>query len=170
MSFPFCVFVSLFATDAALLTLSGEGKVNEYIATVWVGVCVKRSTLGRSHCLAGYLLCVYIHTDCWLFAFCKDMFTITRRISLVGKFHRFASTFKGFDLFTPSEQHAQLRTMVRSFCESEVIPQAIEWNRKEEFNVDLFRKLGDLGLLGITVAEEYGGSGVTLIALSLRDV
>jgi isovaleryl-CoA dehydrogenase len=70
------------------------------------------------------------------------------------------STFKDYDLFTPTEQHAQLRSMVRSFCETEVIPQAIEWNRKEEFNVKLFRKLGELGLLGITVAEEFGGSGI----------
>jgi alkylation response protein AidB-like acyl-CoA dehydrogenase len=64
-----------------------------------------------------------------------------------------------YDLFNPTEQHAQLRHTVQSFCESEVSTQGLEWDRDEKFNIDLFRKLGDLGLLGITVAEEYGGSG-----------
>ena len=80
------------------------------------------------------------------------------------RFGRCMSSYQDFDLFTPTEQHAQLRSMVRSFCESEVIPQAIEWNRREEFNVDLFRKLGELGLLGITVDEKYGGSGMDATA------
>ena len=38
--------------------------------------------------------------------------------------------------------------------------QALEHDRMEKFNVDLFRKLGELGLLGMTVDEEYGGSGM----------
>lgn len=84
---------------------------------------------------------------------------LTKSRFVTRRLNRCLSSYKDFDLFTPTEQHAQLRSMVRSFCETEVIPQAIEWNRREEFNVELFRKLGDLGLLGITVAEEYGGSG-----------
>lgn len=62
------------------------------------------------------------------------------------------------DIFAPTEEHQQLREMLRSFVEAEVDPQALEHNRKELFNVPLFRKLGDLGLLGITVPTEYGGS------------
>jgi isovaleryl-CoA dehydrogenase len=54
--------------------------------------------------------------------------------------------------------------MLRTFVESEVDPQALEFNRKELFNVPLFRKLGDLGLLGITVDTEYGGSGMDATA------
>ena len=54
--------------------------------------------------------------------------------------------------------------MVRSFAESEVEPQALEHNRTETFNLPLFRKLGDLGLLGVTVEEEYGGSGMDATA------
>jgi alkylation response protein AidB-like acyl-CoA dehydrogenase len=73
------------------------------------------------------------------------------------------STVSKYDLFNPSEQHSQLRSMVRAFCEAEVVPQAKEWNEKEKFNVELFRKLGKLGLLGITVPEEYGGSGLAKI-------
>jgi len=50
--------------------------------------------------------------------------------------------------------------MVKQFTVNEVDPQALEHDRKEEFNIDLFRKLGELGLLGITVNPEYGGSGM----------
>eukprot|EP00294_Goniomonas_avonlea_P008549 CAMPEP_0114554592 /NCGR_PEP_ID=MMETSP0114-20121206/8293_1 /TAXON_ID=31324 /ORGANISM="Goniomonas sp, Strain m" /LENGTH=430 /DNA_ID=CAMNT_0001739651 /DNA_START=49 /DNA_END=1341 /DNA_ORIENTATION=+ len=67
-------------------------------------------------------------------------------------------------LFTPTEQHAQLREMVRTFAEAEVDPQAREFNEKEEFNYPLFKKLGDLGLLGITVDPKYGGSGMDATA------
>lgn len=62
------------------------------------------------------------------------------------------------DIFNPTEEHLALRDMLSSFVKSEVDPQALEYNKKEEFNVDLFRKLGELGLLGITVPSEYGGS------------
>jgi isovaleryl-CoA dehydrogenase len=54
--------------------------------------------------------------------------------------------------------------MVRGFVEAEVEPQAIEFNRAEKMNVPLFRKLGELGLLGVTVPEEYGGSGMDATA------
>ncbi len=69
-----------------------------------------------------------------------------------------------FNLFNPTEEHGALREMLRNFVESEVDPQAREFNRKELFNVPLFRKLGDLGLLGITVDTEYGGSGMDATA------
>jgi isovaleryl-CoA dehydrogenase len=67
-------------------------------------------------------------------------------------------------LFNPTEEHASLRTMLRDFVEKEVDPQALKFNREEKFNVDLFRKLGDLGLLGITVETEFGGSGMDAVA------
>lgn len=64
------------------------------------------------------------------------------------------------DLFNPSEEHQQLREMVRSFVENEVDPQALEHNREEKFNANIFKRLGELGLLGVTVPPEYGGSGM----------
>jgi isovaleryl-CoA dehydrogenase len=64
------------------------------------------------------------------------------------------------DMFTPTEDHKQLREMVRSFAEAEVEPQATEFNRAEKFNHGLFRKLGELGLLGITADPAHGGSGM----------
>ncbi|MCB0386462.1 MAG: acyl-CoA dehydrogenase family protein, partial [Bdellovibrionales bacterium] len=69
-----------------------------------------------------------------------------------------------FDLFNPTEEHSMLRQMVREFVEAEVEPQALEFDRSERFNLSLFRKLGELGLLGITVPEEYGGSGQDAVA------
>jgi isovaleryl-CoA dehydrogenase len=62
-------------------------------------------------------------------------------------------------IFNPTEDHLALRQMVRQFTEAEVDPQAEEFDREERFNVALFRKLGDLGLLGVTVDEAFGGSG-----------
>ncbi|MGE0763624.1 MAG: acyl-CoA dehydrogenase family protein [Bdellovibrionales bacterium] len=69
------------------------------------------------------------------------------------------SNIQKFDLFNPSSEHSMLREMVREFAISEVEPQALEYDRKELFNLPLFRKLGELGLLGLTVPEEYGGAG-----------
>ncbi len=68
------------------------------------------------------------------------------------------------DLFNPTDEHKQLREMVRSFAEREVEPQAAEHDREEKFNAPLFRKLGDLGLLGITAYERFGGSEMDSVA------
>lgn len=68
-------------------------------------------------------------------------------------------TNSNFDLFNPTSEHQMLRQMVREFTVSEVEPQSLEYDRKELFNLALFKKLGELGLLGLTVPEEYGGAG-----------
>ena len=68
------------------------------------------------------------------------------------------------DLFNPTAEHAELRRMVRAFAEKEVAPQALEHDRAERFNLPLFRTLGDLGLLGITVSEKWGGSDMDATA------
>eukprot|EP00933_Yihiella_yeosuensis_P039504 TRINITY_DN3355_c0_g1_i1.p1 TRINITY_DN3355_c0_g1~~TRINITY_DN3355_c0_g1_i1.p1 ORF type:complete len:454 (+),score=91.01 TRINITY_DN3355_c0_g1_i1:102-1463(+) len=67
-------------------------------------------------------------------------------------------------IFSLKDEHQALREMVRSFTEAEVEPQAIEFNKAEKMNIPLFRKLGELGLLGVTVPEEYGGSGMDATA------
>ena len=71
------------------------------------------------------------------------------------------------DLYNPTEEHAVLRSMVRDFTEREVQPQALEFDRLEKFNMPLFHKLGELGLLGITVDEQFGGSGMDPVATVL---
>jgi len=68
------------------------------------------------------------------------------------------------DMFNPTEEHAMLRSMVKQFAEAEIDPQALEHDRSEKFNIDLFRQLGELGLLGITVDEKFGGSGMDATA------
>ncbi len=63
-----------------------------------------------------------------------------------------------YNLYNPSESHELLRETVRAFVKAEVEPQALKHDRIEEFNLKLFRKLGELGLLGVTVSMEHGGS------------
>jgi isovaleryl-CoA dehydrogenase len=69
-----------------------------------------------------------------------------------------------FDLFQPTEEHALLRQTVRDFVRKQVEPQALEHDQQERFNLPLFRQLGSLGLLGITVPAEYGGAGMDAVA------
>lgn len=71
------------------------------------------------------------------------------------------------DLFNPTPEHLQLRETVRRFSETEILPQALEHDREERFNLGLFRKLGDLGLLGLTVDERYGGAGFDAVAATI---
>jgi isovaleryl-CoA dehydrogenase len=54
--------------------------------------------------------------------------------------------------------------MVRDFTQKEVEPQALENDRSETFNIALFRKMGELGLLGLSASEEHGGAGMDAIA------
>ena len=77
------------------------------------------------------------------------------------------SNWDTFDLANPTEEHAMLREMIRDFVESEVEPQAHEHDKHERFNLELFRMLGEYGLLGITVPEEYGGAGLDATAAVL---
>lgn len=75
--------------------------------------------------------------------------------------------WKTVDLFNPTNEHKMLRELVRNFVQQEVEPQARESDRKEVFNLALFRKMGELGLLGLTVPEEFGGSGLDATAACL---
>lgn len=49
--------------------------------------------------------------------------------------------------------------MVRDFAEKEIRPHFMEWDETQEFPVHVFKKLGELGLMGVFIPEEYGGSG-----------
>ncbi|MFZ9887137.1 MAG: acyl-CoA dehydrogenase family protein, partial [Myxococcota bacterium] len=73
-------------------------------------------------------------------------------------------TLRSLDLYTPSEEHKMLRDTLRAFVKDEVEPQALEHDKHERFNLSLFRKLGEMGLLGITVDERYGGAGMDALA------
>jgi isovaleryl-CoA dehydrogenase len=67
-------------------------------------------------------------------------------------------------LFNPTEEHALLRKTVAELARREVDPQAAEHDALGRLNVALFRRLGELGLLGITVPVEDGGAGMDAVA------
>jgi len=69
-----------------------------------------------------------------------------------------------FTLENPTEEHHLLRQMVRGFVSDVVEPQADEHDRTGKLNVELMKKCGELGLHGITVPADHGGSGMDLVA------
>jgi len=66
--------------------------------------------------------------------------------------------------FQLGEDIDALRDTVRAFAEAEIAPRAAEADRSDQFPMDLWRKMGDLGVLGITVPEEEGGAGMGYLA------
>ena len=70
-------------------------------------------------------------------------------------------SFLGFD---HGETIAMLRDSVRDFAAKEIAPRAADIDRSNEFPPDLWRKLGSLGVLGVTVEEEYGGTAMGYLA------
>ena len=66
--------------------------------------------------------------------------------------------------FNLGETIDMLRESVRAFAEAEIAPRAAEIDRTDTFPLDLWEKMGDMGLLGITVEEENGGTGLGYLA------
>jgi isovaleryl-CoA dehydrogenase len=64
----------------------------------------------------------------------------------------------------PSDEHEQLRTMVRQFVQQKVEPQAQEHDEQATFNAGLLRELGALGLIGVTIPDADGGAGMDATA------
>ena len=63
--------------------------------------------------------------------------------------------------FAPTEMQSQIAGMIRDFAEKNIKPKMMEWDESQEFPVEVFRKLGELGLMGVLIPTEYGGSGLT---------
>ncbi|MFY8037128.1 MAG: acyl-CoA dehydrogenase family protein [Cyclobacteriaceae bacterium] len=61
--------------------------------------------------------------------------------------------------FTESENQKMIADMIRDFGKREMVPNRMEWDESQHFPLDLFKKLGELGLMGVLVPTEYGGSG-----------
>jgi len=69
--------------------------------------------------------------------------------------------------FTLSEEQAAIRDMALAFAAAELAPNALEWDHNRHFPVDTLRKAGGLGLGGIYVREDVGGSGLTRLDAAL---
>src|SRR5271169_5609580 len=62
--------------------------------------------------------------------------------------------------FTLTEDQEQLRKEIRDFSVREIAPNVMRWDEASEFPVDVVKQLGQMGLLGVIVPVEYGGSGL----------
>ncbi|MBL8952331.1 MAG: acyl-CoA dehydrogenase family protein [Myxococcaceae bacterium] len=60
-----------------------------------------------------------------------------------------------------------LQSSIRDFCEKRVKPHAREWDRNEKFPIEIVKELGAMGVMGIRVAEEYGGAGLGALAVAV---
>lgn len=63
-----------------------------------------------------------------------------------------------------SSEHEMLRKSIRDFAEGEIKPVRQQLDEKEEFSYDLVKKMGELGLFGITVSPDYGGQGLDTLS------
>jgi alkylation response protein AidB-like acyl-CoA dehydrogenase len=62
--------------------------------------------------------------------------------------------------FAFTEEQLEIKRLAREFAESEIAPHVLEWDEAQEFPLDLMKKLGDLGFLGVLFPPEYGGAGL----------
>ena len=63
--------------------------------------------------------------------------------------------------FEYTENQRMIADMIKNFAEKEIRPNIMKWDETQEFPVEVFKKLGELGLMGAVVPQEYGGSGMT---------
>ncbi len=65
------------------------------------------------------------------------------------------------------EEERMVRDSVREFCQERLMPGIVEANRKEQFDPDIMKQFGELGMLGSTLPEEYGGAGLSHVCYGL---
>src|SRR5438477_9230558 len=65
--------------------------------------------------------------------------------------------------FALTDEQKQISRMVKEFAESEIKPHLMDWDERQHFPTEQFRNAGQLGMLGVTVPDEYGGAGLSYI-------
>jgi short-chain 2-methylacyl-CoA dehydrogenase len=63
-----------------------------------------------------------------------------------------------------TEEHELIRASVRDFAETQIKPVVLQLDKEEAFSVELTRKIGELGLFGMTIPEQYGGKGMDMLS------
>lgn len=63
--------------------------------------------------------------------------------------------------FNYTDTQVSIAEMIRDFANKNIRPQMMEWDESQKFPIDLFHKMGELGLMGVLVPTEYGGSGLS---------
>ncbi len=65
--------------------------------------------------------------------------------------------------FSQNENQKMIADMCRDFAEKNIRPKMMEWDESQEFPVQLFKQMGELGLMGVLVPHEYGGAGLSYL-------
>src|SRR5215831_2714682 len=69
--------------------------------------------------------------------------------------------------FGHTQEQRHLRRTIRDFAEAEMKPHTLEWDETQHFPVDVFKKLGELGVLGAVFPEDLGGAGYSYVDYSI---
>ncbi len=68
---------------------------------------------------------------------------------------------------TLTETHRDIQSLAREFAANEIAPNAARWNEDHHIPLDVIRRMGEMGFLGVIVPEQYGGAGLDAVALAL---
>lgn len=71
------------------------------------------------------------------------------------------------EMFELTEEQRAIQSTIRDFAEAEIAPHASEWDMSHTFPIEIVRKLGELGAMGVAFPEEYGGLGAGAVAQAL---
>jgi glutaryl-CoA dehydrogenase (non-decarboxylating) len=69
--------------------------------------------------------------------------------------------------FEPNEEQRQILDLARSFAEAEVAPHIVQFEREERYSKDVAAKMGELGLVGGVIPEQWGGAGLDYVTLTM---
>ena len=97
-----------------------------------------------------------------LWDFCAHSLEMLNRLILARR-GCYGLSASSTSLFSPTAEYKQFRSILRGFVEKEVEPQASIYDAKEQMNVGLLKQLGQIGVHGVCVAEEFGGSEMNAV-------